>query len=146
MYRGCPAGTHTCASDAHGSVASVAERQLVRASCCVGGVVKWTCGVLKRCLSTSVSQHVSSDFFVHSNFAVSDLQKGSLKPRKRIEIWLPHQDSDHPDLPKGPIPTEKGAKREAIPSFERRKGPRASWPPCIHFSSFFFFLLFFLRF
>ena len=31
-----------------GSVASVAERQLVRASCCVGDVVKWICGVLER--------------------------------------------------------------------------------------------------
>ena len=52
-------------------------------------------------------------------------QKGEPKPRKGLEIWLPHRNFEHPDLPKGPIPTEKGAKRAAIPSFERRKGPRA---------------------
>ena len=63
--------------------------------------------------------------FAHSNFDVFRPKKKELKQRRGLEIWLPHRNFDPPDLPKGPIPTEKGAKRSAIPSFERRKGPRA---------------------
>ena len=59
-------------------------------------------------------------------------QKGGLKPRKGLEIWLPRRHFEPPNLPKGPIPTEKVAKRErSIPSFDRRKRPRASRPPCV---------------
>ena len=48
--------THTYAPEAQ-AVASVPERQLMRASCRVGGVVKWICRVLKRYLNISISQH-----------------------------------------------------------------------------------------
>ena len=63
---------------------------------------------------------VSCDFFVQHNTY-----------KRELEIWLPHRNFDLPDLPMGPIPTEQEAKRGAIPSFERRKGPRARWPPCM---------------
>ena len=52
-----------------------------------------------------------------------DPEKGGLKPRKGIEIKVPRRSrveiSSPPDLPKKPIPTEKGATTGSIPSFER---------------------------
>ena len=62
-----------------------------------------------------------------------DSRKGRLNPRKGLEIWLPRRNLDHPDLPKGAHSDRKnGSKRGAIPSFERRKGPRASGPQSIY--------------
>ena len=55
----------------------------------------------------------------------SDSKRRSvLKPRKGLEIWLPHRNFDTPDLLKGPIPTEKGAKRGSHSEFLRdERGP-----------------------
>ena len=72
---------------------------------------------------------VSCDFLNAHTLVFSDLQKGEPKPRKGLEIWLPHRNFEPPDLPKAPTPTEKRTKRVAIPSFGKRKGPwQASHP------------------
>ena len=74
---------------------------------------------------------VSIDFLcTPTSIFLTSQKKGRLKPRRGLEIWLPHRNFDHPDLPRGPFRPKKGAKREAIPSSERRNGPRASRPLC----------------
>ena len=64
-----------------------------------------------------------------------DHQKGEAQTkkgdRKSGSSTVPCRNFDPPDLPKEPSPTEKGATRGEIPSFERRKGPRAGLPPCM---------------
>ena len=70
-------------------------------------------------------------FFVFQFFRfLFSISKREPKPRKGIEIKVPASKFRSPRPPKGPIPTEKEAKRRAIPIFLRRKGPRASRPPC----------------
>ena len=59
-----------------------------------------------------------------------DSQEGRRKPRKGIVIWLPHRNFALLDLPEA-HPDRKGGQKECTPSFERRKGPRASRPPCM---------------
>ena len=60
----------------------------------------------------------------------SDSQKGRLKPRRGLETWLPHRDFDHPDLPKGPIPTEKRARRgEAFRVLRDERSPQLAGHP-----------------
>ena len=60
----------------------------------------------------------SCDFLHTPTLMFLDTQKGELKPRKGLEIWLPHRNFD---FLRGPF--------QVIPSFERRKGSRASRPP-----------------
>ena len=50
-------------------------------------------------------------------------QKGGLKPRKGLEIWLPHRNFDPLDLPKGPIPKGRPkGKPFRVLGDERRPG------------------------
>ena len=61
-----------------------------------------------------------------------DTQKGGLKPRKGLEIWLPRRHFEPPNLPKGPIPTEKVAKRGgAFRVLIDEKGPGLAGHPVL---------------
>ena len=61
---------------------------------------------------------------------IFDPPKGGLKPRKGIEIW-PHENVDPPDLPKGPIPTERGQDGCPFRVLRDERGPGlADHPVC----------------
>ena len=58
------------------------------------------------CLKQHAFFGVSHDFVHTPTLMFVDPQKGRLKPRRELDIWLPHRNFDPPDLPKKPIPAE----------------------------------------